>query len=292
MLVVIAIIIVLVGLLMPAVQKVREAGNRAKCSNNLRQIGVAVHNCNYTNGKLPSVYGSFPGIAPSANASAATLLFYLLPHLEQDNLYKAGISAGGPKHKGVGDQFVSIFQCPADASPVTTPSGASFTYAPSNYQPSQDSFGGPNPTAFRKLQQDFPDGTSNTIIFGERYKTCGPPDASSNNRTPFPPPGLPIACGPGQQGGGTWADDTREWSYYRRDYSAGSTDCDTGTILWQLRPVYDRDCNSYLYNSPHTGGMNVLLADGSVKFVSPSMSAQTWEYALIPNDGHTLGPDW
>ena len=143
-----------------------------------------------------------------------------------------------------------------------------------------------------KLPQDFPDGVTNTIIFGERYKTCGPPDASPNNRTPFPYPGLPGPCGPGQQGGGTWADDTREWNYYERDYSASGMDCDTGRIVFQQQPVWNRDCNSYLYNSPHTGGMNVLLADGSVRFLNHTISPQTWENALRPNDGQVLGPDW
>jgi prepilin-type processing-associated H-X9-DG protein len=84
--------------------------------------------------------------------------------------------------------------------------------------------------------------------------------------------------------------DSREWNYYERQ--PRGTNCDSGQMLWQTQPVWNRDCNPYLYNSPHIGGMNALLADGSVKFLNSNMTAQTWEYALRPDDGHPLGPDW
>jgi prepilin-type N-terminal cleavage/methylation domain-containing protein/prepilin-type processing-associated H-X9-DG protein len=295
LLVVIAIIGILIALLLPAVQKIRETANRTKCANNMHQIGLAVLDCNFTYRKVPSVYGSFPAATSGPGSPAATLHFHILPFLEQQNLYDKGVSpnGGGVLQQGVGDQTVPSFLCPSDPSPQTKPGRAPFEYGPANYQPSADSFGinFPATTAlfvFRQIPQDFPDGVTNTIIFGEKYKSC----TSTQIPIPFPIP-LPQPCWPTQPGGGTWAwaDPTHghEWNYYQRSYG---NNCDTGTMLWQQQPVWGSNCNPYLYNSPHMGGMNALLADGSVRFLNHNMSAETWEHALIPNDGHVLGPDW
>ena len=89
LLVVIAIIAVLIGLLLPAVQKVREAANRSQCSNNLRQLAIACHNCNGAVNSMPPMYGSFAG--PS---SLGNLFFYLLPYIEQGNLYNQASGVG------------------------------------------------------------------------------------------------------------------------------------------------------------------------------------------------------
>src|SRR2546426_1101716 len=82
LLVVIAIIAVLIGLLLPAVQKVREAANRVKCENNLKQISLALHNCQDSQGRLPPMSGTFGG------AYYAPLFFHLLPYLEQSNTWR------------------------------------------------------------------------------------------------------------------------------------------------------------------------------------------------------------
>ncbi|MFL5242268.1 MAG: DUF1559 domain-containing protein [Gemmataceae bacterium] len=96
LLVVIAIIAILIGLLVPAVQKVREAAARIQSANNLKQIGIAVHNCNDTNGHLPPCNGCFPNgannVGWNANPSPSrfgTAQYFLLPFIEQDNLYKS-----------------------------------------------------------------------------------------------------------------------------------------------------------------------------------------------------------
>src|SRR5213595_3026760 len=82
LLVVIAIIAVLIGLLVPAVQKVREAAARAKCANNLKQITLGLHNCNDSMGRLPPQAGTFGG------AYYGPLFYHLLPYIEQDNTWK------------------------------------------------------------------------------------------------------------------------------------------------------------------------------------------------------------
>jgi prepilin-type N-terminal cleavage/methylation domain-containing protein len=92
LLVVIAIIAILIGLLLPAVQKVREAAARAQCQNNLKQIALAVQNCSDTNqGKMPPGLGGYPTVATSptarGNSSYGGLLFFLLPYVEQQNMY-------------------------------------------------------------------------------------------------------------------------------------------------------------------------------------------------------------
>src|ERR1700759_1321508 len=87
-LVVIAIIAILIGLLLPAVQKVREAAARMACSNNIKQIGLAVHNYDGTNGKLPSLWIAYRN--GWMNQAWRNMFCDILPYVEQDSLYKAG----------------------------------------------------------------------------------------------------------------------------------------------------------------------------------------------------------
>src|SRR5438874_1257522 len=138
LLVVIAIIAVLIGLLLPAVQKAREAASRIKCANNLKQLGLAAHNYHDVNEHLPPGVGYYP----PASGAFGTYYFHLLPYLEQDNLFRSALgvvpfpSPAGPTsvyypgNNNVYGRRVAVFLCPSDPSVgsdgVVTVDGFSF----------------------------------------------------------------------------------------------------------------------------------------------------------------------
>src|SRR6516165_9964280 len=120
LLVVIAIIAILIALLVPAVQKVRAAAARTQCVNNLKQLGLAVHNCHDVHKKLPPVFGWFPSAnnQPNTNGGYGSVLVHLLPYFEQDTLYKssytqfsAGVMAYAPSLvQAVYSQPIAVLQ--------------------------------------------------------------------------------------------------------------------------------------------------------------------------------------
>src|SRR5215510_8064605 len=115
LLVVIAIIAILIGLLLPAVQKVREAAARMKCSNNLKQMGLAFHSYNDTYNALPTGWVTTIANKPSPGWSWGTLI---LPFIEQDNLYKQLnpdlVTPGGPTVNALTQTRISVYRCPSD----------------------------------------------------------------------------------------------------------------------------------------------------------------------------------
>ena len=165
LLVVIAIIAVLIGLLLPAIQKVRAAAARIQCQNNMKQIGLAVHTCHDVNGRLPPVLGTFPNSPTPAPASPPTIFWWLLPYLEQDNLFRLGFV---PAAFG---QPLPVFNCPADSSSPTHISVTPPIHGNSSYSSNWLVFGF-QPGGSATLHATFQDGTSNTILFVERYQRC------------------------------------------------------------------------------------------------------------------------
>ncbi len=163
LLVVIAIIAILIGLLLPAVQKVREAAARISDANNLKQMSLALHSCNDANSKLPNTVGYFPGtgrVRGGAPAEHGTLLYYILPYMEGGNIYN-----NTPDWSWNSGSVVKSYASPGDpsmpANNLTWGNRGATSYASNFYV-----FHGEN-EGFSNIPATFTDGQSDTIVFLE-----------------------------------------------------------------------------------------------------------------------------
>ncbi|HZY85521.1 MAG TPA: DUF1559 domain-containing protein [Gemmataceae bacterium] len=336
LLVVIAIIAILIGLLLPAVQKVRQAAARASSSNNLKQIGLALHNCNDTYGKLPTTRSCFPrtpaanegwGIPSQQPSIMGTMHYFLLPFIEQDNVYKNtyGNSWRDTPNGGRSDTAIKTYLSPSD--PTLSGSGLSSDWGnrgQASYHANWHAFGGGWGEDWQiagkaGIPRTFPDGTSNVIGFVERYSQCGPGTSGDwnsykyvshiwaedsdgscfacpgpvteyySNNGAFQSPAWWMAIGPGGSFYGVKFPDPNTAP---ADYPINPV---TGLSRYmtaiQLTPT-QKQCDPTRLQAMNPGGMLVVMMDGSVRSVSPGTSTTTLARALVPGDGFVLGSDW
>jgi prepilin-type N-terminal cleavage/methylation domain-containing protein len=314
LLVVIAIIAVLIGLLLPAVQKVREAAARTQCANNLKQLALAVHNLHDTYQMLPPTEGALPGMGLH---NYGPLMFWILPYVEEGNLYNLAVG-NGVYNSGNADRtyVVKTYLCPSDPSlgDLHSPGGwALSSYAANALAFSQAACDTPgNPmtcyvhgprvtsgnyykqlypltTGGKRIPASFPDGTSNTIIWTEKYGICSP-DKNGNN------------------GGNQWASRFEAQTSPYIGYQAPNPGLAYGTnqpkqqdlvyglagyFQVQPQPYLDAGgCKPGIASTGHTGGIMAALGDGSVRTCAQGMSPTTWWQAIVPDDGLPLPSDW
>ena len=287
LLVVIAIIAILIGLLLPAVQKVREAAARISSANNLKQMTLALHGCGDANNtNLPAGYGVYPnpnGSWETPGDAEGSLFYHILPYIEGGNLYKAGItnlaSAGQPAGPGgyLGYQLawanvprtVKTFNAPMDP---TNPGNSDFTSYRINYQAMMTPAASTS-WAGTRLPASFPDGLSNTVFFAEGYAVVG----SGSQTTSF-----------------LWEEATPDFNgnRYGPYFGMGMTTTGPSPSFSPAGTPAASITNWQLPNSFYAGGCLVGMGDGSVRLVNSGVSPQTFYYACNPSDGNPLGSDW
>lgn len=314
LLVVIAIIAILIGLLVPAVQKVREAAARAACQNNLKQIGIAAHNHESSFKFFPPA-GAYPA---KALAESFSFHAYLLPYLEQENLQRLiNFSLSYSVQPQVTQQRVATYLCPAEMNDKPRPDGALVHYPLSygvnlgTWMVYDASSGRGGDGAFvineRTAPRNFSDGLSNTVGLAE-VKAYTPylRDGGTPSGAGVPPPTSPAAIA---AFGGSFKPDSghTEWVDSRVHQTGFTTVFTPNTVVpfTSGGVSYDIDFNSsregktidrityaaVTARSYHPGLVQALFMDGSVRPIYNSIPLVTWR-ALGTRAGNEVATDY
>ena len=293
LLVVIAIIAILIGLLLPAVQKVREAANRMKCSNNLKQLALAAHNYHDANKRFPSAY------VAQTPARIEAVFVTLLPYVEQTTIYNqwnftTAAANVGPAPGALASIIIPAYLCPSDFPVLKrywtsggTPPFSEYAY--NSYGVSSGIQGWPN----NKLTNDgviyvnsktkitdVSDGSTNTFLVGERSHFD--PQCELRN---------PASKNPGMYGWGNWG------GYDGANPPTSTADFMLGTVapLNYKYPVTvpaanaaNTELRNNAYGSLHAGGANFAMSDGSVQFIADSIPLATLQFLSTREDGNVV----
>jgi len=304
LLVVIAIIAVLIGLLLPAVQKVREAAARMSTGNNLKQMALGTQNMADSNGGLlPANDGNYPSQNASlgkAGLNSGSFEYWLLPYIEQGNVYNAipNTDNGG---NGYNSSWwachpIKTYIAPNDPS---APNNGEFdtgsprfgtSIAPNEYvfsggnhspEPCNGTCSSNNGTPSASFPKAFQNGTSNTIMFATRYMLCG--NLGSNDVTAYSWGENCVGCGGCNRMGGAAGVGTNPGFFTDKPP--------------QFAPSVNA-CQPCQLQGLSASGIQVAMGDGSVRNVSASISANTWQTAVWPTivpgnpENGVLGSDW
>jgi prepilin-type N-terminal cleavage/methylation domain-containing protein len=287
LLVVIAIIAVLIGLLLPAVQRVREAASVSRCSNNEKQLMIAIHAYQDALSSLPT--SNFYQVVNSrtGNAAQGSAFYALLPYYEQGNLfYQCTQDIPNPGYLAARFVPLAIHYCSSDPTTNKGVGTIAPNYATGNYALNLALFGANGTFNLMGVPPPFlintiPDGSSNTIGIVEAsgcfpgYPAIDPQSGTLESYMTWHWPAYPNSFGP------YWPNPDELPG--QPNYSGLFSPPQIGVNPMKADPNL-----SQCYHSI----MNVALMDGSVRKISATLSQTTWTYALLPADGQVLGSDF
>jgi len=293
LLVVIAIIAILIGLLLPAVQKVREAAARTQSQNNMKQFGLAAHNYASANNMLPPAFIEYGG----SGWKDGSWMVQILPYVEQQNLLQVVNNSSATS-----DQYYAITYNqappkifinptdPANGNGTYNDSGWS-VYSVTGYVANYLATGCVSNGQKQNMHDivGITDGTSNTILYTERVTVClANPQAF---RPSYSGPFYNIAP---YANAGSWYQWMPVFNYWYAGTSSAGYITGAATAP-QFNPTWNStasNCDYRLASAPRSSGILVCLGDGSIRLVSSGVSGNTWWGASTPAGGEVLGSDW